>query len=73
MATLKRRFSIYHRTMRQAPGSLQTAETELPAPELLLLIAPEPWSRIFLQNLRDLFRSSDRPAAILSPPRCFLA
>jgi len=42
--------------MREAPGSLQLAETAPSAPELLLLIAPEPWPRVFLQNLRDLFR-----------------
>jgi len=41
--------------MREAPGSLQIAEAELPAPDLLLVIVPEPRSRIFLQNLLDLF------------------
>jgi TonB family protein len=40
--------------MREAPGPL--VETEPPTPELLLLIQPEPWSRTFLRNLRDLFR-----------------
>ena len=40
--------------MREAPGLLQPAEPD--APELLFLIAHEPRSRIFLQNLRDLFR-----------------
>ncbi len=43
--------------MREAPGSL--AETELPDPELLLLITPEPRFRVFLQNLRDLFRKPE--------------
>jgi TonB family protein len=41
--------------MRQAQVSLQKAETNLPAPDLLLVIVPESWSRTFLQNLRDLF------------------
>jgi TonB family protein len=41
--------------MHEAPGSLQIAEPEPLAPDLLLVIVPEPWSRIFLQNLRDLF------------------
>jgi TonB family protein len=45
--------------MREAPGSLQLAETEPSAPELLLLIAPEPWPRVFLHNFRDLFRRPD--------------
>jgi TonB family protein len=42
--------------MREPPGALQVAETEPPVPELLLLVAPEPWGRVFLRNLRDLFR-----------------
>jgi len=41
--------------MHEAPGSLQIAEPELPAPDLLLVIVPESRSLIFLQNLRDLF------------------
>ena len=41
--------------MREAPGSLQIAEPEFPAPDLLLVVVPEPGWRIFLQNLRDLF------------------
>jgi TonB family protein len=45
--------------MREAPGSVQLAEPELPAPELLLLITPEPRSRVFLRNLGDLFRKSE--------------
>ncbi len=42
--------------MRETPGSLQLEETEPPVRELLLLVAPEPRLRIFLRNLRDLFR-----------------
>src|SRR5271169_2262531 len=42
--------------MREAPGSLQVVEAEPHVPELLLLVAPEPWVRVFLRNLRDLFR-----------------
>jgi TonB family protein len=49
--------------MREAPGSVQLAEPELPAPELLpelaLVIEPESRSRVFLQNLRDLFRKNE--------------
>jgi TonB family protein len=41
--------------MREAPGSLQMAEAEPPAPDLLLVVVPEPGWRVFLQNLRDLF------------------
>src|SRR5271163_1581194 len=50
--------------MREAPGPLQLEETESPAPELILLTAPEPWFRAFLLNVRDLFRPSE-----LAPPR----
>jgi TonB family protein len=56
--------------MREAPGSL--AETELPAPELLLLIAPEPRFRVFLRNLRDLFRKPElAPPGTESAPAAF--
>jgi len=41
--------------MREAPGSLQMAEAEPPAPDLLLVVVPEPGWRVFLRNLRDLF------------------
>jgi TonB family protein len=58
--------------MCEAPGALQLAETEAPAPELLLLIAPEPWSRIFLQNLHDLFRRPEPiPPHLPSDPAAF--
>jgi TonB family protein len=60
--------------MREAPGPLQLAETELPAPELILLIAPEPWSRVFLRNLRDLFRQRElTPLHLESAPATFWA
>src|ERR1700684_1734142 len=42
--------------MRQAPGPLELVDSEPPLAELRLLIAPEPRSRVFLQNFRDLFR-----------------
>ncbi|HWY23068.1 MAG TPA: energy transducer TonB [Candidatus Acidoferrum sp.] len=58
--------------MHEAPGSLQLAETEPPAPELLLLIAPNPWLRNFLRNLGDLFRSADPgPLPLESAPAAF--
>lgn len=57
--------------MREAPGSL-LEETESPAPELRLLIAPESWSRVFLQNLRELFHSRDHASShLLSSPADF--
>jgi TonB family protein len=49
--------------MREAPG-LQMEETEQPVPELILLVAPEPRFRSFLQNLGDLFRRRE----LASPP-----
>ena len=57
--------------MREAPGWLQTAERELAAPELILLISPEPWFRVFLQNLRDLFRPRDLTSPIESASALF--
>jgi TonB family protein len=54
--------------MRQAPGSLQQAETN--PPELVLLTVPEPRSRVFLQNLRDLFRQP-APLHLESAPASF--
>ncbi|MGB8865296.1 MAG: hypothetical protein WCC71_14455, partial [Candidatus Sulfotelmatobacter sp.] len=41
--------------MRELWGPL-LGEIESPAPELRLLITPEPWSRVFLQNVRGLFQ-----------------
>jgi TonB family protein len=59
--------------MHEAPGPLQLEETEPPAPELVLLIAPEPWFRVFLQNIRDLFRRAELvpPSRIDSAPAAF--
>jgi TonB family protein len=57
--------------MREAPGQLQ-AVTERPAPELHLLVAPEPWLRVFLRNLRDLFRRTEHASlTIASAPADF--
>ena len=56
--------------MREAPEP--QVETERPAPELLLLVAPEPWLRIFLRNFRDLFRPPEGgPLQIESAPAAF--
>ena len=44
--------------MREAPGLL-LEETEPPVADLRLLVEPEPWSRIFLQNLRHFFQRSE--------------
>ena len=58
--------------MREAPGSLQLAETASAAPEVLLLIAPEPWFGNFLRNLRDLFHPTEPGALRLeSAPAAF--
>jgi TonB family protein len=58
--------------MREAPGSLQLAEIAPPAPELVLLIASEPWSRTFLRNLRDLLlRPELGPLHVESAPAAF--
>jgi TonB family protein len=40
--------------MREAPGSLPQ-ETEQESAELYLLVEQESWSRVFVQNVRDLF------------------
>ncbi len=46
--------------MPEAPGLLlQEEETETPVADLRLLVEPEPWSRVFLQNLRAFFQRSD--------------
>jgi TonB family protein len=57
--------------MRQAPGSLQEAETNPSTPEPTLLTVPEPRSRIFLQNLRDLFRQPEPTPSLESSPAAF--
>jgi TonB family protein len=47
-------------------------ETESPCPELCLLVTPESWPRVFVQNLRDLFLSRElAPLHIESPPAAF--
>ena len=53
--------------MREAPVLLQQAETKPSTPELVLLTLPEPRSRIFLQNLRDLFRQPEPVPSHLQP------
>jgi TonB family protein len=58
--------------MREAPGSLQMADADLPAPDVLLVIVPEPRWRVFLQNFRDLFRRHDlTPLHLESAPAAF--
>jgi protein TonB len=53
-------------------GPLELAETEPPLADLRLLIAPEPRHRVFLQNLRDLFRRrEDAPLHLQSAPAAF--
>ncbi len=48
------------------------ADADPPAPDLLLVIVPEPWSRTFLQNLRDLFlRRNPAPLHLESAPAAF--
>src|ERR1022692_2835386 len=60
--------------MLEAPVLIEPAETESPAPDLHLLIVPDPWSRVFLQNLRDLFRRRElAPMHIESAPGSFWA
>jgi TonB family protein len=57
--------------MREVPGPL-LEETESPSPEVRLLIAPEPWSRVFVRNLRDLFYRRDAaPLYLQSSPAAF--
>ena len=46
--------------MPEAPGLLlQEEETETPCADLRLLVEPEPWFRVFLQNLRAFFQRSE--------------
>jgi hypothetical protein len=56
--------------MREAPGLL-LEETEPPVADLRLLVEPEPWSRIFLQNLRHFFQRSEPGALLESAPAAF--
>jgi TonB family protein len=44
--------------MRETPGTV-LEETEPPVADLHLLVEPEPWARVFVQNLRAFFQ---RPA-----------
>jgi TonB family protein len=58
--------------MREAPGLLQQAENQPSTPELVLLTLPEPRSRVFLQNLRELFRRPEPiPSRLESAPAAF--
>jgi len=56
--------------MWQHPGGV-LEEVESPLPELQLLIAPEPWSRAFVQNVRELFWHSSAPSDLESSPADF--
>jgi TonB family protein len=56
--------------MREALGPL-LEETEPPVADLRLLVEPEPWSRIFLQNLRHFFQRSEPGALLESAPAAF--
>ena len=51
--------------MREPLGPLGV-ETESPTAELRLLITPEPWFRVFLQNVRTLFQRQTAPADLQS-------
>ncbi|MGB7601717.1 MAG: TonB family protein [Candidatus Sulfotelmatobacter sp.] len=54
--------------MRDARGSI-LEEVESPSPELRLLISPEPWPRVFAQNLADLFHAHEvSPVQVGSAP-----
>jgi TonB family protein len=57
----------------QAPGPLlEEEETESSFPDVRLLIACEPWARVFVQNLQDLFqRSEPAPLHLQSSPAAF--
>jgi TonB family protein len=58
--------------MREASGLLQQAENQPSTPELVLLTLPEPRYRIFLRNLRDLFRQAEPiPSRLESAPAAF--
>jgi TonB family protein len=57
--------------MRAAPGSGPPAQTGRPARDIYLLIVAEPWLRIFLRNLGDLFRTPEASPHITSAPAAF--
>jgi TonB family protein len=44
--------------MPEAPSPV-LEETELPVTDLRLLVEPDPWSRVFVQNLRAFFQPSE--------------
>ncbi|MGA9509359.1 MAG: hypothetical protein WBV55_12150, partial [Candidatus Sulfotelmatobacter sp.] len=57
--------------MPDARGSI-LEEVEPSSPELRLLISPEPWPRVFAQNLSDLFHAHDvSPLRVESAPAPF--
>ncbi|MFZ0816552.1 MAG: TonB family protein [Candidatus Sulfotelmatobacter sp.] len=58
--------------MHEGLGSVVEAETEAPVADLRLLVASEPWSQVFLQNLGDLFRRRESaPLQLQSAPADF--
>jgi TonB family protein len=58
--------------MREVQELLEPTQTEHPARDLGLLIPRDPWSRIFLQNLRDLMRPPELdPLQLESAPADF--
>lgn len=59
--------------MRETPGAmLEEVEVETPPAELRLLVAPEPWGKVFAQNLRDLVRPvQEAPLHLQSAPADF--
>ncbi|MGC2819580.1 MAG: TonB family protein [Candidatus Sulfotelmatobacter sp.] len=57
--------------MRDARASI-LEQVESSCPELRLLISPEPWPRVFAQNLSDLFHAHDvSPLPVESAPAPF--
>jgi TonB family protein len=53
-------------------GTLELVETEAPVADLRLLVAPDPWFRVFLQNLGDLLRRREpAPLQLQSAPADF--
>ena len=57
--------------MRDARASI-LEQVESSCPELRLLISPEPWPRVFAQNLSDLFHAHDvSPLQVESAPAPF--
>jgi TonB family protein len=53
-------------------GTLELEQTEVPVADLRLLVASDPWFRVFLQNLGDLFhRRETAPLQLKSAPADF--